>query len=253
MSATIQEQLLSKYFSTSLITVPRGKRHFVKNSFLEDIYGNLYSEFAENSPTTNAQPFSNARKPLGMMLGEVNTFMQRHYERLIGIRQAYPLDSSRARNIDTGSGAGEYSSLVSIRDLIPYKQLHDIIAETIIHIVNNNIVNPIGSESSAPSSTGNLNSILVFLSGMDGIRKVHRILSGRLKNSGKDNVSIHILHGSLPWEQQRRAFYAKKSDNSKPFWRILLSTAISETSVTFDDCLVRISLYFYSFSRLQLF
>ena len=74
--------------------------------------------------------------------------------------------------------------------------------------------------------------ILVFLSGIQAIEKVNRILRQRVNaTSFRDKVFIYILHGSLPPEQQRRVF--KKTKNGE--WKIVLATNIAETSITVDD------------------
>jgi HrpA-like RNA helicase len=110
-----------------------------------------------------------------------------------------------------------------------------MVAETVIRIIqtyskrdrNSSFrVNDTASESSV-STTGD--AILVFLSGIQSIDKVNRAL--RQRNMVALNAQVHMLHGSLPPERQRRVFKKTKPGE----WKIVLSTNIAETSVTVED------------------
>lgn len=73
----------------------------------------------------------------------------------------------------------------------------------------------------------NAGSVLVFLPGLKEIRKVQKDL---LEMSADRFSEICILHSSVPFEEQKRIL--KTYTNGK---RIILSSAIAETSVTVPD------------------
>lgn len=111
----------------------------------------------------------------------------------------------------------------------------EMVAETVIRIiqtyskrdrVSSFRVDDAVSGSSI-SATGD--AILVFLSGIQSIDKVNRAL--RQRNMVALNAQVHMLHGSLPPERQRRVFKKTKPGE----WKIVLSTNIAETSVTVED------------------
>ncbi len=68
--------------------------------------------------------------------------------------------------------------------------------------------------------------ILVFLPGEGEIRRVERLLDGRLG----DSCVIRPLYGAMPFDQQRAAVAPQAKGR-----KIVLSTAIAETSLTLPD------------------
>jgi|TARA_Y100001954_G_scaffold58126_1_gene62772 ATP-dependent helicase HrpB len=71
-------------------------------------------------------------------------------------------------------------------------------------------------------------SLLVFLPGMREIRAVQR----RLEESPlPDAVQIHVLHASLPKEQQQAALIPAPA----PLRKVVLATNVAETSITIED------------------
>lgn len=73
----------------------------------------------------------------------------------------------------------------------------------------------------------NEGNILVFLPGISDIRKNEELLKQNLDN--RDNVEICILHSSISLEEQKRVI---SQNNSPTIRRIILSSAIAETSLT---------------------
>lgn len=112
----------------------------------------------------------------------------------------------------------------------------EMVAETVIRIIQTYskrdriasfLNNDVTSTENSVSTTGD--AILVFLSGIQAIDKVNRAL--RQRNMVALNAQVHMLHGSLPPERQRRVFKKTKPGE----WKIVLSTNIAETSVTVED------------------
>ena len=68
-------------------------------------------------------------------------------------------------------------------------------------------------------------SALVFLPGMREIERVGTALKGRLPA----DVALHRLHGRIPWPEQRAAVAPAREGR-----KIVLSTAIAETSLTIE-------------------
>ena len=108
----------------------------------------------------------------------------------------------------------------------------EIVAETIIRIIQTYSKRDRTSSFqtnvlSNPLETGD--AILVFLSGIQQITKVNRAL--RQRNMDSLFAQVHMLHGSLQPEAQRRVFKKTKPGE----WKIILCTNIAETSVTVED------------------
>ncbi len=82
-------------------------------------------------------------------------------------------------------------------------------------------------------------TILVFLPGIAAIRKTETELKQALLNStgtsGKNITDILILHSSVSFEEQKKILTAQKTDDPR---RVILSSAIAETSVTVPDVTV---------------
>ncbi len=89
--------------------------------------------------------------------------------------------------------------------------------------IENEIISSLNDESL--SSGG---SILVFLPGIKEINLVKEKLEKSIKNKNKE---CYILHSSVPIKEQSRLFVSSKSGTV----RIILSSAIAETSVTIPD------------------
>lgn len=70
--------------------------------------------------------------------------------------------------------------------------------------------------------------ILVFLPGEGEIRKVQKALDGKLKG----NCIVRPLMGALPFAEQQRAIQPEENPQSR---KIVLATAIAETSLTIQD------------------
>ena len=94
-----------------------------------------------------------------------------------------------------------------------------------------------------PDASGiNKGAILVFLPGLREIRQVKE----ELELSGAcDCADILILHSSVPFAEQKKVLSVPKSNNRR---RVILSSAIAETSVTVPDVTVVIDCGFMRFN-----
>lgn len=87
---------------------------------------------------------------------------------------------------------------------------------------------PLVSEISQAILTNEHKSILVFLPGLYEITKTRNEL---LEKFSQDEVEILVLHSSVPIKEQRKIL----SPNTLPVPRVILSSAIAETSITVPD------------------
>lgn len=110
----------------------------------------------------------------------------------------------------------------------------EIVADVVSHIIaitsNTNRVIPGAVPTTGVDISVRGEAILVFLSGIHAIEKVQKALRNRTNLRGA-NIKIHILHSTVPPEQQRRVF----KPTSPGEWKIVLATNIAETSITVDD------------------
>ena len=81
--------------------------------------------------------------------------------------------------------------------------------------------------------------VLVFLPGWDEIKAVHQILLNTsaqpllgLPLNDTDKFEIHVLHSSVPVQDQQAVFEPVRHENIR---RIILATNIAETSITIPD------------------
>lgn len=95
------------------------------------------------------------------------------------------------------------------------------------------IVNEIKSyEAASKKSYSDYGDILVFLPGISDIKKCYDELMMEFARTGLDDkVRVFILHSSISFEEQKKIL--NKTDSSEK--RVILSSAIAETSVTVPD------------------
>jgi ATP-dependent RNA helicase DHX57 len=204
----MQEGLFSDYFSCPIIYV-EGRCFPVEQHYLPDI-NKLVAAGQREVATERGKP---DRFDIKMGKGK---------------------DGDSSKKNDTGKGLLGQIAASEINAVRPPRFDAETVAETVIRIIQTyskrdrtSFISPIPSHTDPVSISGD--AILVFLSGIQQIEKVNRALRQRHMTSLK--AQVHILHGSLPPERQRRVF--KKSKPGE--WKIVLSTNIAETSVTVED------------------
>ena len=199
MSATMQEGLFSEYFKCPIIYV-KGRCFNVEQHYMKDI----------NKLVAIQQ------RAVALERGKESS-ENRDKERA-GVRK------SSAMKLSLPNELANYER--------PPRFDAEIVAETIIRIIQTYSKRDRTSSFQAitppnPLETGD--AILVFLSGIQQITKVSRAL--RQRNMTSLSAQVHMLHGSLQPEVQRRIFKKTKPGE----WKIVLSTNIAETSVTVED------------------
>jgi ATP-dependent RNA helicase DHX57 len=213
MSATMQEGCFGAYFNSPVVYV-QGRTHPVTDHFQSEIHDFLAKAQKSSSKSGGAGA--------AMSMG----------------KKALVNGGGKARAIASTS-VGPTSLALRQPKFDP-----DMVAELVVRIIQTyssrrrvesisaaTAVAVAGGSEAGPSSpgTGTGDAILVFLSGIQAIEKVNRIL--RQRGLASMNAQVHILHGSLSPEMQRRVFRRTKPGE----WKVVLSTNIAETSVTVED------------------
>ena len=202
MSATIQEKQFSDYCHCPIVYV-QGRTFPVEIHFLEDVH-----TFVGKAQRGEQRVDSTGRKSKGQVGG----------------------NRKDARKLGNRDGRSCVNGCDDIKAKSP-KFDAEIIADLVIRIMQQfTPKKPRYSSLKAPlASSGD--GVLVFLSGLQAIRKVEFALRRRGVSTSSNNAKIYILHGLLPADQQKRVFQKTAPGE----WKIILSTNIAETSVTVDD------------------
>ncbi|WFD23873.1 RNA helicase [Malassezia equina] len=200
MSATVDPKMFQDYFAELLpsgcpapvVTIP-GRSYPVKKVFLEDTYERL-----------NALTLS--REKGGWIWHEKN------------VRDYIHREITQKGGQIKGNMGGQDGVLEDDLEL-PYPLIALMIADVL-----------------SRSEEGH---VLVFLPGWDEIKIVHQILLDTkqcpllgLPLDDPEKYEVHILHSSVPVEDQQAVFETPRHDGIR---RIILSTNIAETSVTIPD------------------
>ena len=206
MSATMQEDLFSSYFSCPIVYV-EGRTFPVQEHYLDEIHTLVASAqrevAAQRQGSEYSDPFS-ANRP-GKFSGKRKAGKQERFN----AQMTGAVNSNRLPKFDAEN-----------------------VAEIIIRIIQTHSSRGRASfltQSPSTSASDSGEAVLVFLSGMQAIERVNRAL--RQRNMSALNARVHILHGSLPPEQQKKVFIRTKPGE----WKVILSTNVAETSVTVDD------------------
>ncbi|WP_043525834.1 ATP-dependent helicase HrpB [Litchfieldella xinjiangensis] len=89
--------------------------------------------------------------------------------------------------------------------------------------------------------------VLMFLPGVGEIRRLARVLAGLSQQSSTEGLVIHELHGRMSLEAQQHALDPDPQGRR----RLVLSTAIAESSITVDGIRVVIDAGYERLSRFQ--
>ncbi|KAL7720787.1 ATP-dependent RNA helicase [Entamoeba marina] len=138
---------------------------------------------------------------------------------------------------------------------VDMNKVHDAIKKTTSDMINQSVVNTelIVDLITVLTKTKPVGCVLIFLPGIHEITSLYNELVSTPPFNDSTTHKIHVLHSSVPLQQQKLAF----NIYSKTTWKFILATNIAETSVTIPDAkylidtgLVRIMSYDKS-SRLQ--
>ncbi|XP_067011833.2 putative ATP-dependent RNA helicase DHX57 isoform X2 [Anabrus simplex] len=217
MSATLNAELFSSYFSqVPIIDIP-GRTFHVDQYFLEDIIEAMNYTLEENSP------YSREMKKKGSFGDNLETELN-VAELRSGTVIGNPATRDEHLTIEQLYHRYRDYSRVTKKSLylMDHEKInYDLIEAIIVWIVEGDHEHP---------RTG---SILVFLPGMAEITTLHDQLSDHPLLGPRNGKFILVpLHSSLTSEEQALVFRRPKEGVRK----IVLSTNIAETSVTIDDC-----------------
>jgi ATP-dependent RNA helicase DHX36 len=147
-------------------------------------------------------------------------------------------NSGNNKKKEKGDESGQQQK--HINDYKPYFD-PELIAGLVATIINTSMSNnKPGNNNNGNNNRGE--AILVFLSGIQAIEKVQKAIPNRLfgshssrhnnnNSNNNSNIMIYILHDSLSAEQQCQVF--RKTLPGQ--YKIVLATNIAETSITVDD------------------
>ena len=203
MSATLNADAFSKYFSATSINIP-GFTHPVKEFYLEDVLEMTNFQIKSNGKVEKlhkSQYFKHTRR------GQDALGYERDYKNFIG-----PF----LRDI---SSSGTYSrNTIQSLSLPSSEDINIELIATLIHHIHNK------------QSEG---AILVFLSGWSDISELNKLLTNNYRFQFKDpkSVEIHPLHSMMPTINQKKIF----TKPPKGVRKIVIATNIAETSITIDD------------------
>lgn len=96
--------------------------------------------------------------------------------------------------------------------------------------------------------TSAFGDILVFLAGINDIKKCYEELQVKLlHNNFSEKIKVYILHSSISFDEQKKIL--NKTDRTER--RVILSSAIAETSITVPDITCVIDSGFFRVARLN--
>ncbi|XP_071441564.1 putative ATP-dependent RNA helicase DHX57 [Hetaerina americana] len=233
MSATMNAELFSSYFSGIPIVEIPGRTFPVEQFFLEDIIEMTRYAMEENSPFARPLKFkSNLSKDCVKGNAAIESLkdaldsIDLEHEMVAEDGFKVPKDNVRDENLTVPQFFYRYQdySKHTCKTMVlmdPEKINYDLIETLLVWIAT-------GSHEFPREG-----SILVFLPGMAEITTLHELLSDNpVLSPRKGNFTLLPLHSSLSSEEQAAVFQKSKPGVRK----IVISTNIAETSVTIDDC-----------------
>uniref|UniRef100_V5GQ99 Oxysterol-binding protein n=1 Tax=Kalmanozyma brasiliensis (strain GHG001) TaxID=1365824 RepID=V5GQ99_KALBG len=214
MSATINPALFQNYFAdptgqpAPVVEIP-GRSYPVEKHYLEETVRNL--ESLRLTPQMG-----------GWVWGEKN--VRDYIEREIYQRGGSASRSGSSGGARGGSGGGANELVDPMADQVDDLEIpYPLVALIIAYVL----------------SISNDGHVLVFLPGWDEIKAVNLLLTDtqnhpllRTDFNDRDQHEIHILHSSVPVQDQQAVFEPVRH---KGIRRIILATNIAETSITIPD------------------
>lgn len=224
MSATLQESLFSDYFGAAPVVYVSGRTHPVTNHYWHEIVAlNSSKPDVVNYANCALSQYGNDKRDrsLAAMPGKGKTKPPKALQLMEGRENVPPI----ANNIDV-----IVETIVGI--IKRNKQSVKVKGGRAIYTPNlNGTDNTNNSNSNGPTEICG-DGILVFLSGVDVIEKVEKMLKQKYAAQFKTwNAFVVTLSGSQTAQRQKAAFKVTAPGE----WKIVLSTNISETSVTVPD------------------
>ncbi|KAK7348503.1 hypothetical protein VNO80_23061 [Phaseolus coccineus] len=215
MSATVDSNLFSRYFSNCPVVTAEGRTHPVTTYFLEDIYDKIDYRLTSDS----AASLTHGTFPRGQIL------------------QRDVVTKSRGKKNLYLSGWGD-ESLLSERQINPYfvpscYQLYSEQTQQNMKRLNEDVIDYELVEDLICfiDETCSEGAILVFLPGMSEINCLHDKLVACSQFGGPSSEWIIPLHSTVVSSEQKRVFLRPPGNIRK----VVIATNIAETSITIDD------------------
>merc|ERR1740128_859272 len=234
MSATVNADLFSSYFSGCPVLEIPGRTFPVQQIFLEECLHQTRYSLEETSPYARRQE----RQNHGGLDKNVFKGDSRDYN-MDEMSAEFIMDNAnfkpaKFREPDEKCSSKQVFHRYKVEEgwsepvartlaLMDFEKInYELIEQTVVYIAE-------GGSSSQPLAREG--SILIFLPGMAEIQTLHEQLSSNRRLQSKD-FKLIPLHSSLSSEEQSEVF-------SKPRYgqrKIVISTNIAETSITIEDC-----------------
>ncbi|XP_057251460.1 DExH-box ATP-dependent RNA helicase DExH7, chloroplastic isoform X4 [Beta vulgaris subsp. vulgaris] len=213
MSATVDSNLISRYFGDCPVITAEGRTYPVSTIFLEDVYEEIDYHLPSDSPACLGfktfghkivgGSIDNRRGMKNLVLSSLGD------EALLAEECMNPQYNPRAYQ--------SYSEQTRLNlrklneDVIDYDLLEDLVCYIDEH-----------------SGDG---AILVFLPGMSEINRLHDKLAASYRFGGESSEWLLPLHSSVAPADQKKVFLKPPKNTRK----IIMATNIAETSLTIDD------------------
>ncbi|CAO3643232.1 unnamed protein product [Mucor hiemalis] len=245
MSATVEADRFSSYFGNCPVVSVPGRTYPVHVQYLEDVVEDIGYVLEEDSP------FALRRNKVKTEVGNINVSGQGgsskrvHYEMFEeDSDDDDPYDPTRIEskltivdaNNDVESLIDEESRQYSRQTRKMIKRMDDkrINYDLILELLNHICETKPGSKPSNDNKGFDVpdkGAVLVFLPGMNEIRKLYDLVSGHSKFGDPSKFLLIALHSALSSEHQEKAFDVPPEGVRK----IVFATNIAETGITISD------------------
>ncbi|XP_054976851.1 putative ATP-dependent RNA helicase DHX57 [Sorex araneus] len=226
MSATLNAELFSEYFSSCpVVTIP-GRTFPVDQFFLEDAIAVTRYVLQDGSPYARSGK-QQAKERLRAR--RQRTALEEVEEDLRLSLQLHDQDAARDavpdQQLDFKQLLARYKgvskSVIKTMSVLDFEKVNLELIEALLEWIVS------GKHSYPPGA------ILVFLPGLAEIKMLYEQLQANslFNNRRSDRCVVHPLHSSLSSEEQQAVFVRPPAGVTK----IIISTNIAETSVTIDD------------------
>ncbi|KAI9471811.1 MAG: P-loop containing nucleoside triphosphate hydrolase protein [Benjaminiella poitrasii] len=246
MSATVESKRFSDYFGNCpVISVP-GRTYPVHVQYLEDVIENIGYVLEEDSP------FAKKRSKIRTEQGNINVTgyngsSKRVYYEMFEedsddedpydfTRIESKLIVSAAEQEDEDSITKKYSKQMrkTIKRMDEKKINYDLILDLLDYICIRQKEEQGSEDGQTNSNVPDTGAILVFLPGINEIRKLYDLASSHNVLGDPNKFLLIALHSTLSSENQEKAFDVPPEGIRK----IVFSTNIAETGVTISDVTV---------------
>nr|XP_020017570.1 putative ATP-dependent RNA helicase DHX57 isoform X3 [Castor canadensis] len=226
MSATLNAELFSEYFSSCpVITIP-GRAFPVDHFFLEDAIAVTRYVLQDGSPYMRSmkqiarEKLKARRNRTAFEEVEEDLRLSLHFQDEDSVKDAMPDQQLDFKQL-LARYKGVSKSVIKTMSVMDFEKVNLELIEALLEWIVD------GKHSYPPGA------ILVFLPGLAEIKMLYEQLQSNslFNNRRSQRCVIHPLHSSLSSEEQQAVFVKPPIGITK----IIISTNIAETSITIDD------------------